>query len=77
MSIFLYWLCKKAGDMNKHENRRALWVFATASFLNDFGSDIIYPIWPLFVTSFLGADKTVLGFLDGFGDALVSLSQAG
>jgi len=63
--------------MNQHENRRALWIFAAASFLNDFGSDVIYPIWPLFVTSFLGADKTVLGFLDGLGDALVSLSQAG
>jgi len=58
------------------ESRKTLWVFAIASFLNDFGSDIIYPIWPLFVTSFLGANMVVLGFIDGLGEALVSISQA-
>ncbi|MFQ6037756.1 MAG: MFS transporter [Candidatus Aminicenantales bacterium] len=52
-------------------------VFAAASFLNDLGSDIIYPIWPLFVTGILKANMAALGFLDGLGDALVSLSQAG
>lgn len=40
------------------------------------GSDMIYPIWPLFVTSVLGADMKVLGLIDGLGDALVSISQA-
>jgi MFS family permease len=49
-------------------------VFGAASFLNDFGSDMVYPIWPLFVVS-LGADMRVLGFIDGLGDALVSISQ--
>jgi MFS family permease len=58
------------------ESRKTLRVFAVASFLNDFGSDIIYPIWPLFVTSFLGANMVVLGFIDGLGEALVSISQA-
>lgn len=52
-------------------------TFALASFLNDLGSDIIYPIWPLFVTSILRANMAALGFLDGLGEALVSLSQAG
>lgn len=47
-----------------------------ASFLNDLGSDIIYPIWPIFVTSVLGANMAVLGFIDGLGEALVSISQA-
>ena len=46
-----------------------------ASFLNDMGSDMIYPVWPLFVTS-LGANMAVLGFLDGLGDSLVAISQA-
>jgi MFS family permease len=52
-------------------------AFAAASFLNDMGSDIIYPIWPLFVTTVLKANMAALGFLDGLGEALVSLSQAG
>ena len=56
--------------------KKTLRTFAAASFLNDMGSDIIYPIWPLFVTEFLKAKMTALGFVDGLGDALVSLSQA-
>ena len=62
--------------MGQNENRRAMWTFAAASFLNDFGSDMIYPIWPLFVTIALGADKSILGLIDGLGDGIVSLSQA-
>jgi len=52
-------------------------IFSSASFLNDFGSDMIYPVWPLFVTEFLKANMAVLGLIDGLGDAFVSLSQAG
>ncbi len=63
--------------MNKEEkNGRIISIFAMASFLNDFGSDIIYPVWPLFVTSFLGVDMVIFGFIDGLGDAIVSISQA-
>jgi len=58
------------------ENRKTVRIFALASFFNDLGSDIIYPIWPLFVTSILKANMTALGFLDGLGEALVSLSTA-
>ena len=63
---------KEGEDQAKKKVR----VFAAASFLNDLGSDIIYPVWPLFVTEILGANMAVLGFLDGLGEALVSLSQA-
>ena len=44
--------------------------------MNDLGSDIIYPIWPMFGTTVLGAPMAVLGLLDGLGEALVSISQA-
>lgn len=56
--------------------RRTIRTFAAASFLNDMGSDIIYPIWPFFVTTILKANMAVLGFLDGLGEALVFLSPA-
>jgi MFS family permease len=62
--------------MEEEENKRTVRTFAAASFLNDFGSDIIYPIWPLFLTTVLGANMAVLGLIDGLGDALVSISQA-
>jgi MFS family permease len=58
------------------DEKKTIRTFALASFLNDMGSDIIYPIWPLFVTTVLKANMAALGFLDGLGEALVSLSQA-
>jgi hypothetical protein len=68
----------RAGTYLMHNRtKRFMAVFSSASFLNDFGSDMIYPIWPLFVTSFLGANVAVLGLIDGIGDAVVSMSQAG
>ncbi|MDH4198539.1 MAG: MFS transporter [Candidatus Aminicenantes bacterium] len=60
----------------KTETRKTIRTFAIASFLNDMGSDIISPVWPLFVTQVLRANMAALGFLDGLGEALVSLSQA-
>lgn len=62
--------------MKKNNSKKTLRTFALASFLNDLGSDMIYPVWPLFVTAVLGGNMAGLGFLDGMGEALVSLSQA-
>lgn len=67
---------QKRGNMKQQNKRKDLRVFALASFLNDLGSDIIYPIWPLFVTTILHANMAVLGLLDGIGEAIVSLSKA-
>jgi len=61
----------------RNKTRKFMTVFSSASFLNDFGSDMVYPVWPLFVISFLRADVAVLGLIDGLGDAVVSISQAG
>jgi MFS family permease len=58
------------------ESRKTVRSFYIASFLNDLGSDMIYPVWPLFVTVVLGANMAFLGLLDGIGEALVSFSQA-
>jgi MFS family permease len=58
------------------KEKNTLRIFVWASFLNDLGSDMIYPVWPLFVTTVLNANMAALGFLDGLGEALVSISQA-
>jgi len=63
-------------DAPKAESKKTIRTFAAAAFLNDMGSDIIYPIWPLFVTQVLKAPMAALGLLDGLGEALVSISQA-
>ncbi|MDO8648202.1 MAG: MFS transporter [Candidatus Peregrinibacteria bacterium] len=54
-----------------------VWLFATASFLHDIGADMIFSVWPFFLTNVLGVNKSVVGLIDGIGDTLVSLSQAG
>lgn len=58
------------------ENKKTVWLFSVGAFLNDFGYYMIFSIWPIFVTSVIGASVTFLGFIDGLGDAFVSLSQA-
>jgi MFS family permease len=67
---------EKAVPEVQAEDKKTIRTFAVASFLNDMGSDIINPVWPLFVTQVLKANMAALGFLDGLGEAIVSLSQA-
>jgi MFS family permease len=59
------------------QEKKSILVFSLASFLNDFGSDIIYPVWPFFVTELPGVNMAILGLIDGIGEAIVSISQAG
>jgi len=63
-------------SMEEKKKKNTVKALTLASFLNDFGSDAIYPVWPIFVTTILGANMVVLGFIDGLGDAIVSVSQA-
>jgi len=58
------------------KTKKTVGIFALASFFNDLGSDMIYPVWPLFLTAFLGADMAALGLIDGLGDAVVSIARA-
>ena len=51
-------------------------VFGTASFLNDASSDMIAPIWPTFLYSYLGLSYILVGFIDGLALTLTSLSTA-
>ncbi len=62
--------------MEEEKARKTVRTFAIASFLNDLGAEMIYSVWPLFVTGVLGASMSVLGFIDGLGEAIVSISQA-
>ena len=61
---------------NTKFSRKTVLTLSLASFLNDLGSDMIYPVWPLFVTSFLKANMPILGLIDGIGNMVVSISQA-
>ena len=56
--------------------KQTLKTFGWASFWHDVGSDIVFSVWPLFVTQTLGAPVAALGWIDGLGDAIVAMSQA-
>lgn len=62
--------------IDQSKEKKTVRIFSAASFLNDLGSDIIYPIWPAFLTDYLKANMTIVGLIDGLGDAIVSISQA-
>src|SRR2546423_9966913 len=56
---------------------RQVKVFGWVSLLNDFASEMIYPLLPAFVTGVLGGGAGVLGALDGaaeFAAAVVKLA---
>src|SRR6266498_2857979 len=55
---------------------RRVKLFGWVSLLNDFASDMIYPLLPAFVTGVLGGGAQALGTLDGaaeFAAAFVKL----
>lgn len=62
--------------MDQKNTKKTVRTFSFASFLNDLGSDMISPIWPIFITTVLGAPMSILGLIDGLGEAIVSISQA-
>src|SRR5260370_332740 len=56
---------------------RQVTLFGWVSLLNDFASEMIYPLLPAFVTGVLGAGPSALGALDGaaeFTAAFVKLA---
>ena len=57
------------------KSKKTLGIFSAASFLNDLGAEMLFPIWPLFVRNFLGLPLSFLGVVDGLGDALNAISQ--
>jgi MFS family permease len=53
-------------------NVRSLGV---VSFLADLSSEIVYPLFPLFVTTVLGAPVAVLGLIEGIAEATASITK--
>lgn len=51
-------------------------IFGLASFFNDLGAEMAYPILPIFMREVLKANMTAVGIVDGFAEAMISLTQA-
>jgi len=52
---------------------RQVKLFGAVSLLNDFASEMVYPLLPAFITGVLGGGAVVLGALDGAADAAAAL----
>jgi MFS family permease len=50
-------------------------ALGVVSFVADFSSEMIYPVFPGFVTSVLGASAAVLGLIEGSAEATASLTR--
>jgi MFS family permease len=57
--------------------RCVIQTFGSASFLNDMGSDIVFSIWPVFVSLLVpaGLAPLILGLVDGVGETVVNISK--
>lgn len=52
-------------------------LFGAVSLLNDFASEMVYPLLPAFVTGVLGGGAIALGALDGAADAAAAAVKLG
>src|SRR2546428_10932179 len=56
---------------------RQVKLFGAVSLLNDFASEMIYPLLPALVTGVLGAGPQALGALDGAADFAAAVVKLG
>ncbi len=52
---------------------RQVWILGIVSLFNDIGSEILYPILPIFITQILGAPVVVVGLIEGVAEGSSSL----
>ncbi|MEW6555655.1 MAG: MFS transporter [Actinomycetota bacterium] len=52
---------------------RNVFVLGMVSFFNDLSSEMVYPLFPTFITEFLGAGAWFLGLVEGVADSIASL----
>jgi len=58
---------------NRPSLPRQVKLFGAVSLLNDFASEMVYPLLPAFITGVLGGGAVALGALDGAADAAAAL----
>ncbi|MDI6795774.1 MAG: MFS transporter [Desulfatibacillaceae bacterium] len=52
---------------------RTIWALGLISFFNDFASEMIYPLLPVFLSVSLGAGAAVLGIVEGIAESASSI----
>jgi len=67
---------RKITEMRRHKLPATVIALGITSFFNDVGSEMIFPLLPVFMTS-LGAGAAFLGLVEGLADAASSLLKLG
>ncbi len=57
----------------KKKNWRNIYILGVASFFNDFSSEMIYPLIPVFIKSVLGVGAYFIGIIEGIAETANSL----
>jgi len=55
---------------------RNVFMVGWVSFFNDFASEMVYPIVPIFLTTVLGAPVSAVGLIEGIAESTASLLKA-
>jgi len=66
-----------ATEKNKNNRiSRNVLMMGLVSFFNDFASEMVYPIVPIFLTTVLGAPISAVGLIEGIAESTASLLKA-
>ncbi|MEG0865174.1 MAG: hypothetical protein RSI32_11900, partial [Clostridia bacterium] len=50
-------------------------LLGLVSFFTDVGTEMVYPILPLYLTSVLGASPAIIGVIEGIAESLASIMK--
>jgi MFS family permease len=56
---------------------RVVWALGLTALLTDVGTDMIFPLLPVFLTTVLGAGAETLGLIEGLADSVAALIKLG
>lgn len=65
---------RSKNDKKLNPNKTVFW-YGLASMFNDVGANIIFPVWPFFITQVLGLSTVFLGMIDGLADFVQYVSK--
>lgn len=74
--MWLYFVYSMKKDSSKKQSKKLIFLYSLASMFNDIGANIIYPLWPFYITTILGIDQAFLGLIDGFAEFFIYFSKA-
>ncbi len=58
---------------NKFQIPRNVFALGWVSFFNDLASEMVYPVVPIFLTSFLGVPIAIVGVIEGIAESTSSI----